>query len=225
MARKKPPAAPASPWEILGVPHGVGKDALRTRYRELAKALHPDRNPGDPAAEARLQEVTKAYRAITAPKNQVLGSGATLSLPAEEIETPPSIWFAIALKQKLNEAAGIAEDAEERVQVRCWKGSDHHLHAAISYPAAAQEVLERLAKTITRRSSMRIEQASPPMDEMSGRLQLLGSPLKNFGFAGMARELNQRFFKDQPVGGIPVPAEVIKFEAPPRRKSGRGEDG
>jgi DnaJ like chaperone protein len=59
------------PWTILGLEPGAGPDALRRRYRELVRALHPDRMiaRGVPKearriAEARLAAVTAAYDQI-----------------------------------------------------------------------------------------------------------------------------------------------------------------
>jgi curved DNA-binding protein CbpA len=42
--------------------------AIRTRYTELLKRLHPDANGGDRSTEERLQRVIKAYKALKAAK-------------------------------------------------------------------------------------------------------------------------------------------------------------
>jgi curved DNA-binding protein CbpA len=42
------------------------KDAIRTRYKDLLKRLHPDANGGDRSTEAKLQRVIKAYKALQA---------------------------------------------------------------------------------------------------------------------------------------------------------------
>ena len=50
-----------TPYEVLGVKPDASPDDIRKVYRKLAKALHPDLNPGKPEAEARFKTVTAAY--------------------------------------------------------------------------------------------------------------------------------------------------------------------
>lgn len=50
---------------MLGVPRTATKAEVKARYYELAKALHPDANPGDPGAAARFHELSTAYRTLS----------------------------------------------------------------------------------------------------------------------------------------------------------------
>jgi DnaJ-class molecular chaperone len=55
------------PYRVLNVPRQAGQAAIKAAYRELAKRLHPDRNPGDPRAEQRFKQVTQAYELLRDP--------------------------------------------------------------------------------------------------------------------------------------------------------------
>ena len=48
-------------YEILAVAKNASADDLKKAYRKLAMQYHPDRNPGDKAAEAKFKEVSEAY--------------------------------------------------------------------------------------------------------------------------------------------------------------------
>lgn len=49
------------PYSVLGVARGASQDDIKKSYRKLAKALHPDRHPGDTATADRFKEVSAAY--------------------------------------------------------------------------------------------------------------------------------------------------------------------
>ncbi len=48
-------------YALLEVPREASADDLKRAYRKLAMKYHPDRNPGDKAAEAKFKEVSEAY--------------------------------------------------------------------------------------------------------------------------------------------------------------------
>ena len=48
----------------LDLDAGVDGPAIRARYTELVRRLHPDANGGDRAGETRLQRVIKAYQTL-----------------------------------------------------------------------------------------------------------------------------------------------------------------
>ena len=55
------------PYEVLGVPRNASDDEIKRAYRQLAKKYHPDINPGDEAAAAKMQEINAAYEQIKDP--------------------------------------------------------------------------------------------------------------------------------------------------------------
>ena len=51
-------------YEVLGVARDAGADDLKKAYRRCAMKHHPDRNPGDHAAEASFKECKEAYEVL-----------------------------------------------------------------------------------------------------------------------------------------------------------------
>ena len=51
-------------YEVLGVARDAGADDLKKAYRRCAMKYHPDRNPGDHAAEASFKECKEAYEVL-----------------------------------------------------------------------------------------------------------------------------------------------------------------
>jgi len=49
------------PYSLLGIARGADEAAIKSAYRKLAKALHPDRNKDNPQAAEKFSEVTRAY--------------------------------------------------------------------------------------------------------------------------------------------------------------------
>ncbi len=58
------PSELREPLHTLGLEWPVSLDAVKSRYKELAKRHHPDANGGDRAAEERLKTINLAYAAI-----------------------------------------------------------------------------------------------------------------------------------------------------------------
>lgn len=49
------------PYQELGVTRSAGADEIRKAFRKLAKAHHPDTNPGDKTAEEKFKRVSAAF--------------------------------------------------------------------------------------------------------------------------------------------------------------------
>ena len=57
-------------YDLLGLNRSASEADIKNAYRQMAKQYHPDRNPGDKAAEARFKEVNEAYEVLRDPQKK-----------------------------------------------------------------------------------------------------------------------------------------------------------
>lgn len=57
-------------YEVLGVSRDASEDEIKVAYRKLAIKYHPDRNPGDKAAEEKFKEAAEAYEVLHDPQKR-----------------------------------------------------------------------------------------------------------------------------------------------------------
>lgn len=76
-----------NPYDVLGVSSTASAADIQKAYRQLAKKLHPDLNPGDKAAEEKFKEAAAAYDLLgDAGKRKRFDSG---EIDASGAERPP----------------------------------------------------------------------------------------------------------------------------------------
>ncbi|WP_126244746.1 J domain-containing protein [Chitinophaga rhizosphaerae] len=58
-------------YQVLGVPENAAPAFIKGAFRKLSMQYHPDRNPGNPAAEALFREILEAYRILSDPNDRL----------------------------------------------------------------------------------------------------------------------------------------------------------
>ena len=52
-------------YEVLGISRSASQSEIKSAYRKLAVKYHPDKNPGDKAAEEKFKKITAAYDVLS----------------------------------------------------------------------------------------------------------------------------------------------------------------
>lgn len=63
---------PADFYKDLGVPKDATPEQIKKAYRKLAGELHPDKNPGNVAAETRFKAVNRAHQVLSDKRKRAL---------------------------------------------------------------------------------------------------------------------------------------------------------
>ena len=58
------------PYQTLGVDRKASDEEIKKAYRKLARQYHPDRNPGDSAAEERFKDIQEANSILSDPEKR-----------------------------------------------------------------------------------------------------------------------------------------------------------
>jgi molecular chaperone DnaJ len=57
-------------YQILGIGRDSSQEDIKKAYRQLAMKYHPDKNPGDSAAESKFKEISEAYDTLSDPQKK-----------------------------------------------------------------------------------------------------------------------------------------------------------
>lgn len=74
-------------YAVLGLEPGATNKDIKTAYRQLAHALHPDANP-DPAVAERFKQVTFAYDVLSNPQAREAYDRERTAGQGEQVKKP-----------------------------------------------------------------------------------------------------------------------------------------
>ncbi len=103
------------PYEVLGVARTATPEEIRKAYRQLAKKLHPDLNPGDKHAEERFKEVSVANDLLSDPEKRRRYDAGEIDAAGAEKAPPHGRYYreyASGAGHPYESAEGFADFAE-----------------------------------------------------------------------------------------------------------------
>src|SRR6516165_6222361 len=172
------------PYEVRGVAKTATAEEIRKAYRQLAKKLHPDLNPGDSRAEERFKEVAAANDLLSDPDKRRRYDAGEIDASGAEKAPPQGRYYreyAGGAGHPYENASGYADFAESddifaellrrsREQARRAPGAD--LHFVLNVPFL--EAVNGASKTITLPEGGTLEVTIPPGVEDRQILRLRG---------------------------------------------------
>ncbi|MDO9415753.1 DnaJ C-terminal domain-containing protein [Pararhizobium sp.] len=174
------------PYSILGVRRNAGQDEIKSAWRSVAKALHPDQNQDDPLATQRFAEASRAYEILKDPQ---------MRARYDDARRDANLRYMEQMSQQRRRAAGGAQPAEafvdeesaEEVISRIF-GTDQRSKGGPAGPAPAQPAASsqtaRPAPEAPAQPASKPEPKPEPKQEAAEAAQAAAAPARGTAPAG-----------------------------------------
>ncbi len=126
-------------YGVLGVDKKASAEDIKKAYRKLARQYHPDRNPGDKAAEERFKEIQSAYDTLgDEEKRKAYDRGGIFNVGGGAAGGPDVGAFGDILSDLFGQAAGGAAGRFRggRTRPQAERGRDLETEVSISFDQA-----------------------------------------------------------------------------------------
>ena len=156
------------PYAALGCPRDADGDTLKRAYRRLVKENHPDRNPGDAAAEARFKQAAAAWDLLGDPEKRARFDRGEID--AQGRERPPVGGFGNFGSHAGVDPGDLFGDIFSGFRNRSRRGADMRYRVSVPFIDAAKGGTVRLRL----KSGRTVAVSLPPATEDGARLRLAG---------------------------------------------------
>ena len=137
-----------NPYEVLGVTKNASDDEIKKAYRKLAREFHPDRNPGDDAAEERFKEVQSAYDVLSDPEKRqaydTFGQAGARGFPGGGTDTGGIRFEEFDLSNLGDLLGGMFGGGRRAATRQPVRGNDLETHVRISFEDSLKGVQVRV---------------------------------------------------------------------------------
>ena len=190
------------PYEVLGVARTATPEEIRKAYRQLAKKLHPDLNPGDSHAEERFKEVSAANDLLSDPDKRRRYDAGEIDASGAEKAPPHGRYYreyAGGAGHPYESAEGYADFAEgddvfaellrrsreqQRERMRRAPGADLHYELSVPFLDAVNGALRTI--TLPQGGTLDVTIPAGVEDGQALRLKGKGAPAPGEGPPGDA---------------------------------------
>jgi DnaJ-class molecular chaperone len=175
------------PYQVLGVAKTASADEIKKKYRQLAKKLHPDLNPGNAEAAAKFKDISAAYDLLSDPQKRArFDSG---EIDASGAERPERRYYRAYAESPEGAKYGSASDADDRFSELCGRargGREFKVRGTdVSYvlPVDFIEAAAGAKKRVTMADGTVLDVNIPAGTEDRQTLRLKGQGQPGFGGA------------------------------------------
>ncbi|HEU5253528.1 MAG TPA: molecular chaperone DnaJ [Solirubrobacterales bacterium] len=229
-------------YKTLGVSKKATDEEIKKAYRKLARQYHPDRNPGDSAAEEKFKEVSAAYDVLSDPeKRKEYDEGGVFAGFGQGGQAPfgtgpGGFDFGDILGGMFNRGGGRAQSQQVRgrdletevslsfdqaingaqISVTVPKGSRcQTCHGSGAKPGTSPKTCPRCEGRGVESQGQGLFSISQPCPQCGGAGQVIEDPCPTCGGSGLTQQ-NKRYKVNVPAG--------VK-DGSRIRLAGKGEDG